>query len=123
MTREEAVNDLNTIKEFFEQESGAYPVSLEYAIEILKNEPQKVIAQVTFDEEKLHEIVKEAVERFKEEYEIVDRPQGEWIIHFDDIWPEESSIECSVCHEEQPLGIDDNYCPNCGVKMKGADDE
>lgn len=51
------------------------------------------------------------------------RPQGEWIVHFDDIWPEESSIECSVCHEEQPLGIDDNYCPNCGVKMKGVDDD
>ena len=50
-----------------------------------------------------------------------DRPQGEWIIHFDDLFPEESSIECSVCHEEQPLGIDDNYCPNCGAKMKGAD--
>lgn len=29
--------------------------------------PQKVTAQVTFDEEKLREIVKEAVERFKEE--------------------------------------------------------
>ena len=41
--------------------------------------PQKVIAQITFDEEKLREIVKEAVERFKEEYEITDRPQGEWI--------------------------------------------
>jgi hypothetical protein len=40
--------------------------------------PQKVIAQITFDEEKLREIVKEAVERFKEEYEITDRPQ-EWI--------------------------------------------
>ena len=37
----------------------------------------KVIAQVTFDEEKMREIVKEAVERFKEEYEITDRPQGE----------------------------------------------
>lgn len=52
-----------------------------------------------------------------------DRPQGEWIMHFDDIWPEESSMECSVCHEEQPLGIDDNFCPNCGARMKGADDE
>lgn len=40
--------------------------------------PQKVIAQITFDEEKLHEIVKEVVEHFKEEYEITDRPQG-WI--------------------------------------------
>lgn len=49
-----------------------------------------------------------------------DRPQGEWIVHFDDIWPEESTIECSVCHEEQPLEIDDNFCPNCGAKMKGS---
>ena len=48
------------------------------------------------------------------------RPQGEWIIHFDDIWPEESTIECSVCHEEQPLEIDDNFCPNCGARMKGS---
>ena len=41
--------------------------------------PKKVIAQITFNEEKLREIVKEAVERFKEEYEITDRPRGEWI--------------------------------------------
>lgn len=41
--------------------------------------PREVIAQVTFDEEKLREIVKEAVERFKEEYEVADSPQGEWI--------------------------------------------
>ena len=32
----------------------------------------KVIAQVTFDEDKLREIVHEAVERIKEEYDIVD---------------------------------------------------
>lgn len=50
-----------------------------------------------------------------------DRPQGEWIVHFDDLFPEESSIECSVCHEEQPLETDDNYCPNCGARMKGAE--
>lgn len=52
-----------------------------------------------------------------------DRPQGEWIMHFDDIWPEESTIECSVCHEEQPLEIDDNFCPNCGAYMKGINNE
>lgn len=49
--------------------------------------PQKVIAQVTFDEEKLREIVKEAVERFKEEYEIVDRPQDDdWEKYSDKLW-------------------------------------
>lgn len=77
--------------------------------------PQKVIAQITFDEEKLREIVKEAVERFKEEYEITDRPQGEWIMCG---W----SIRCSECGYDMPFAIR-NYCPNCGARMKGADDE
>lgn len=43
--------------------------------------------------------------------------EGEWINHISDLFPAESTIECSVCHEEQPLGIDDNYCPNCGARM------
>jgi hypothetical protein len=30
----------------------------------------------------------------------INRPQGEWIIHFADL-----------------------YCPNCGARMKGANDE
>lgn len=43
-------------------------------------------------------------------------------IHFDDLFPEESTQECSICHAEQYLryGDDDNYCPNCGAKMKQA---
>lgn len=50
--------------------------------------------------------------------------QGEWIVHFDDLFPEESTEECSVCHAEQLInGNDDNFCPNCGARMKGADDE
>ena len=36
----------------------------------------KVIAQVAFDEDKLREIVHEAVERIKEEYDIVDNPDA-----------------------------------------------
>lgn len=48
-----------------------------------------------------------------------NRPQGHWIVHCDDLFPEDSTIECSICHEEQPLEIDDNYCPNCGARMKG----
>ena len=89
--------------------------------------PQKVIAQVTFDEEKLREIVKEAVERFKEEYEVADRPQGEWVWHED-----EDICNCSECEFEidatgciEPMeyvGVF-HYCPNCGARMKGADDE
>ncbi len=61
--------------------------------------------------------------KFMREMPSVDRPQGEWINHFDDLFPEDSTIECSICHEEQPLEIDDNYCPNCGARMKGASDD
>lgn len=69
--------------------------------------------------------VEDCLARFADTPTIIemDRPHGEWINHFDDLFPAESSIECSVCHEEQPLGIDDNYCPNCGARMKGASDD
>ena len=44
---------------------------------------------------------------------------GKWKINADDLFPVESTMECSVCHHEQPLNIDDNYCPNCGAEMRG----
>lgn len=42
---------------------------------------------------------------------------GHWINHFDDLFPEDSSVECSVCHEYEGIMANDNYCPNCGAKM------
>ena len=63
---------------------------------------------------------KAEVYKIIQEMETEDRPQGEWINHFDDLFPEESTIECSKCHEHQPMGIDDNFCPNCGAVMKGG---
>ena len=52
---------------------------------------------------------------------IEPRKTGKWIKHIDDLFPTESTIECNVCHHEQPLTIDDNYCPNCGLKMINGD--
>ena len=46
-----------------------------------------------------------------------DRPQGEWI--FDD--PLRADFECSECLERS--NICTPFCPNCGTRMKGADDE
>ena len=102
MTHKEAINDLKAIKEFFEQESGAYPVSLEYAIKVLKNKPSAY------------------------------RSKGEWIR--DRYWSRGVGMgedygffyKCSLCEYEVENGYTKcgfNFCPNCGARMKGADDE
>lgn len=45
-------------------------------------------------------------------------PHGRWIYHVDDLFPNESTMECSHCHGEELLTlINDEYCPACGAKM------
>ena len=53
---------------------------------------------------------------------IADRPQGEWI-YMDEpiIGNPYGSYGCSECGHIEPFKS--IYCPNCGAKMKGADDE
>lgn len=47
------------------------------------------------------------------------RPQGAWIYHIDDLFPAEGTQECSNCHQEEKISLcNENYCPNCGAKMK-----
>ena len=49
--------------------------------------------------------------------EVEEVKHGFWINHFDDLFPVESTIECSVCHEEEFMSLcNDNRCPNCGAK-------
>lgn len=51
---------------------------------------------------------------------------GQWIEHnFDetkDRLDYELPYECSECHERQGI-LPFNYCPNCGAKMKGEQNE
>ena len=58
-----------------------------------------------------------------EEVPSADRPQGEWIEQ-EDCW------QCSECGDEyvlevgvKPIDARMHYCPNCGARMKGADDD
>ena len=57
------------------------------------------------------------------EADLADRPQGEW---FKD---DEGTFICSACgsgYKDQPTIMGNpmfEWCPICGAKMKGADDE
>ena len=63
-----------------------------------------------------------------EEVPSADRPQGEWIVNM----PNYESI-CSVCGAKETDFIygtemwyglgESKFCPSCGARMKGADDE
>lgn len=56
--------------------------------------------------------------------DVVEVKHGTWISHYDDLFPVESTQECSICHEEESISLyNENYCPNCGAKMDGGDSE
>lgn len=51
---------------------------------------------------------------------VSDRPQGEWIIEID--VNGNTYGRCSICGMKQYAG-QLNYCPDCGCRMKGVNDE
>ena len=49
--------------------------------------------------------------------QMTERPQGEWINeYYDGGW----FHTCNRCKEELKATGEDNFCPNCGAKMKGT---
>ena len=68
----------------------------------------------------------EAFEKIIEAIPSADRPQGEWIKF--GLGRGTRILFCTNCERriEVPLSQGDSnydFCPNCGAKMKGADDE
>lgn len=55
-----------------------------------------------------------------------DEPQREWI--FKTVFPNDKSefpmgyLECPVCGSHHSNSTPCNYCDNCGVRLKGADE-
>ena len=69
----------------------------------------------------------------KQDIPSADRPQGEWLI-FDGESDLYVDIKCSYCrkvytvdsYKRDDIGFtieDLKFCPNCGARIKGADDE
>ena len=57
-----------------------------------------------------------------------DRPQGEWITEYNGTgWNDYWDYTCTNCKMKFPRADDvlqyAHYCPSCGARMKGADDE
>ena len=57
-----------------------------------------------------------------------DRPQGEWITEYNgNGWNDYWNYTCSNCGKKYERAdavlYNARYCPNCGARMKGADDD
>lgn len=101
MTTQEAIEDLKTLKAFFNERSGAEPMCLDYAIDVLS---------------------RDCVGTY--EYTIGTDEEGDWRAT-GGLFADDSRIKCSNCD----FDIDDcvhggsanievfKYCPNCGIKM------
>lgn len=105
MTREEAIECIKAIHvQMFNSGTSKWTEALDVAIEALKGTIKPVAEiSVSFDEEKLQELIDEAVAKVVEE-----RPHGEWI--------EKTGIGeyCSNCNRQGDSRF--TYCPWCGSK-------
>ena len=61
-------------------------------------------------------VTKEVIEREIMSIPSADRPQGEWKPKHNGYWT------CSECGLSFLFYAKGNFCPNCGARMKGADD-
>ena len=55
----------------------------------------------------------------------IEPKRGEWITVFNDRHRLLKVLKCNLCGAKNHFFIEDerNFCPNCGCRMKGADDE
>ena len=117
MTREQDIEVLNMV----EAHGHIVIEAKAMAIEALKAEPcaDCVSRKAAIDACLKGLNRKEMVANIKALPPVTPAPKiGRWIMHIDDLFPVESTMECSECREHQPITIDDNYCPNCGAKME-----
>ena len=69
-----------------------------------------------------------AQRQFEADKSDADRPQGEWVTEYNgNGWNDYWNYTCSNCGKKYERAdavlYNARYCPNCGARMKGADDE
>lgn len=83
---------------------------------------------ISFELDDIYEQGWNECQRFIAKLPSTDRPRGEWI-ETDRTYFGATVFKCSVCCDEidempTVMGVPKyKYCPYCGIKMKGADDE
>ena len=79
---------------------------------------------------KEHEQIAEWLKELQRLRPPADRPQGKWIEYSKLVFGDgsgfcdeyEQAWKCSECGHDDGW-LEWNFCPNCGARMKGADDE
>lgn len=126
ISRCELFNRLATITA---EDANEMKAKIYAVIQVMPAIPERVLQPVH-----VHIDTEEILEKIREEYELTDdilpsadRPQGEWIfdpeILCSDIGVYSAGYRCSVCGKDYFKVDRMNFCPNCGARMKGADDE
>ena len=69
-----------------------------------------------------------AQRQFEADKSDADRPQGKWVTEYNgNGWNDYWNYTCSNCGKKYERAdtvlYNARYCPNCGARMKGADDE
>lgn len=129
MTLEEAIRELNCSVLFHEREAdkcarhgGTWYEGKAKAHKVCAEENSQLAAWL------------EELKSYRETYGTADRPQGEWIHEIDDMGIyRQHAVRCSNCkcgftNAYVVLLCGDTgdlfrYCPSCGARMKGANDE
>lgn len=137
ISRQAAIDAILHNQEVYSNNFGNDPID-KYTIAIIDNDAQTIAqlpsAQPTYKDEEIQKMQDLEQAQIEKAYQLgyeegkkdaqPERKKGRWIMHIDDLFPEESTMECNQCHEHQPITIDDNFCPNCGAEMqKGEADE
>lgn len=114
MTKEEAIKILKAIRVY-----ECYPKSAsEETKEAIDMAIDALSAEAVHKPDYSYEA--DMVRRLKEALSAEARPTGEWIFNTSTSNGKSWNV-CSECGES--MFHPANFCPNCGARMKGADDE